>query len=503
MMTQELGEQLLTDCIVRCRELLAQQQTEMALILAEQMSKFAPTISEVKALLGLAYHQKKDYPNAIHYLRLAVNECPDNSDYLNNLALPLLAIGESDEAEQLLLKACSLNPQSSSCYSNLGLHYRSKGEYEKSKEILEHALSIQPASEIYMNLGGVLGEMHEIDRSIECFEKAIQLNPANAAAHTDLAYGYHLKGEYSKAWAEYEWRYFFQENLKSYREKYDMKLKWDGSPLTSEDRLMVFFEQGYGDCIQFARYIPEIKKRYGCKVLAHCSPELQTLFEKANLGIDQYFMVSPGIMQFVLSHTKHVLSASLPYVLGLDSIDDICGEFYLKSDEIPYLDSYKEFKKIGICWAGGPLHPNDRIRSCHLKYFQEIHDLPGVKLFSFCDPSLRTYGKGIIDLAEGVEDMRIVDCWDSKRDFQGTANWIKNLDLLITVDTSILHLAGGLGIPTIGLIAYNPDWRWGLDSDKTPWYNSVKLARQSSRGDWESAFQKAKELCHEMLLSDQ
>ena len=157
------------------------------------------------------------------------------------------------------------------------------------------------------------------------------------------------------------------------------------------------------------------------------------------------------------------------------------------------MSSYEGMFKIGIVWAGNPQHPNDKFRSCKLEEFKEIYNLPNVKLFSLMkDHRARTYdGKKIIDLSADTNDMKIVDMSYYLKSYYETAKIINSLDLIVGVDTSVIHLAGSMNKPTLCLLPWNPDWRWGIEGNKTIWYSSVKLIRQEKRGIWKEPFEKA------------
>jgi hypothetical protein len=166
------------------------------------------------------------------------------------------------------------------------------------------------------------------------------------------------------------------------------------------------------------------------------------------------------------------------------------------------MSDYDEFFKIGIIWAGNPGHPNDANRSVYLSNFRDIGNLPNVKLFNFQkELGKRVYANSDvqIDFAENCEDMRLVDLSQSMKDFKETSELLVGMDLIITVDTSVLHLAGALGKQTLALIPYNPDWRWGIEGTDNAWYSSVKLFRQEELGDWETVFEKVKGEVNDLL----
>jgi hypothetical protein len=181
---------------------------------------------------------------------------------------------------------------------------------------------------------------------------------------------------------------------------------------------------------------------------------------------------------------------SLPHILNLDYIPN---EPYIFISEKIKIEKYNDKIKIGIVWAGNPEHSNDRKRSCELKMFKGIHDLNNVKLFSLMkDTRKRAYNdqNKPIDLTEGSENMQIVDFSEQIKSFHDTALIINSLDIIIGVDTSVLHLAGAMGKPCCLLLSKNNDWRWKSEGETTIWYPSMKLFRQEKNGDWSSVFEK-------------
>jgi hypothetical protein len=174
---------------------------------------------------------------------------------------------------------------------------------------------------------------------------------------------------------------------------------------------------------------------------------------------------------------------SLPYMLMQQSLESsVPSAPYLTIKKKASLENYSNYYKIGIVWAGSPLHPNDANRSCYLNKFKPIHDLPGVKLFSLQkDTRKRVYidqPDHLIDYACGCEDMSIVDMSEHMGSFEETGAIINELDLVVTVDTSVAHLAGAIGKEVWTMIPWNPDWRWKIKGEKTDWYPSMRLFRQ-------------------------
>jgi len=282
-----------------------------------------------------------------------------------------------------------------------------------------------------------------------------------------------------------KWREFYnfhEARLLVFGSKsYDEDKRWTGQSLQGK-RICATTEQGAGDNIQFMRFLPLLKEQ-GAKVCVYCHiASLAQLFENQDYVDGVYTTGLPKRYDY------HCPLLSIPAVMNLDFLPN---KPYIKSDGSV---KRKQFDKlnIGIAWAGNAAYPGDFWRSCPLKYFKKL-DAPNHSLWSLqVDKRKRAYWNDPtpVDLSEHPDDMQIQDLELYLKDYLDTAAWIDSLDVVIAVDTATLHLAGGLGKKCIGLLPYNQCWRWP-NEETTPWYPTMKLARQTSPGDWESALNKA------------
>jgi len=462
-------------------------------IILNQTIKVFPTEIHALQLMGLVKHNLGKFTEAIDIFNKTIEIAPNDPENYNNIGLCYSNNGKYDAAIEMLKKAIELNPTCAYMHSNLGLQHRNINNLDSAIECFQKSLSIEESDLTWGMLGGCYGEKRHLDDAERCFKKSIEINPNFAGGHVDLANVYHLKGEWDKAWEEYEWRYEVFEQLKVWKNLYDPSKTWNGEPLDGKT-IIVHGEQGHGDTIQFFRYIHHLKAR----VILHCSNDLASIFAG---HVDEIYTNEPSETKTeqLPVHDYHCSILSLPYLLKLKAIPP----FSLKIDKSINLDGYSNLMKIGIVWAGNPQHPNDANRSCHLKHFREIHDIPGVKLFSLVKdirPRIYRFNANPIDLTEETEDMKIVDMAPMMETFRDTAEVINSLDLVITVDTSVLHLAGSMGKPTWALLPWTCDWRWG-SGEETIWYPSVRIFRQPSKGDWQSVFSNIKkEIYNEQRL---
>lgn len=260
---------------------------------------------------------------------------------------------------------------------------------------------------------------------------------------------------------------FLHKNMEYYREYYKNSPKWDGEDDLSNKKVIVYGEQGHGDIIQFLRYIPLLKKK-DCNISVHCPKNLHNLILENLEGVSDCF--EDGIDDLKLpDHDYHIPSMSLPFLLGTYEAE--VPYIFPKTKTIDETDKFK----IGVAWEGNPNHSNNHERCCPLGVFRKISMIDDVKLFMIQKEIFN------LDLTKDCDDLSIYGT--NLNNFQDTANLINSMDLIISVDTSVLHLSGAIGKKAIGLISFNHDYRWDLDIN---WYPSVKLLKQKSPNDWQS-----------------
>lgn len=478
--------QLIEEALEISKKFLSQQNAVDAELVLQQILKVEEDNFQALKLLGLTYQAQQKYPLAEDIAVRLLKQQPDDAELYNNLALSCSSQGKLAEAKQHMKKAIELQP-SSNYYGNLGLFYCHENDVVHGLECFEKALQLNE-SNVYawMNMGSAYGRMQDIDRSVACLEKAVSIDPGNKQARVNLAYAYLLKGELKKGWQEYEHRYDTFEQLDYFKKLYPQHKKWIGQNIQNK-KIVVYGEQGIGDTIQFSRFLPELKK-LGCEILLHIPEPLVGLFQdNPHLGHSDIKSVYKED-----EYDYFCSMMSLPFLLKIDHIED---KPYLRSSSPMNLDMYSFYKyKVGVVWAGNPRHPNDVERSCMLSNFSVLQ-LPYVKLFSLQKETSKrkyTFRSDVVDFTQDC-NMKLVDMSPSMGDFKDTASIVASLDAVVCVDTAVLHLAGAMGKPVLGLIPYNPDWRWGVDKHNTQWYGSVKLFRQKKPGDWASAFSQAYE----------
>lgn len=328
--------------------------------------------------------------------------------------------------------------------------------------------------EAHANLGGALFAQRRVEEAISCYRHAIALKPNLPEFHSDLANALLLLGNFSDGWQEYEWRLRLRETT-ALRRNFREPL-WDGSDLEGRT-ILLQAEQGFGDTIQFVRYARLVQERGG-NVVIECQPELERLLHTIR---DDLHVIAKGHGPPVFH--VHVPLASLPRLFSTDlaSIPNAIPYLHANPRILPERFSASSSPlKVGLVWAGSPSHQNDRNRSLNLQHLEPLARIPNIQFFS-----LQT-GMRAIESKSSPPSMQLTDLTPEFKDFADTAAAIASLDLIITVDTAVAHLAGALGRPVWILLPFVPDWRWGLESEATPWYPTMRLFRQSVPGDWES-----------------
>lgn len=518
LMTAEKANKVMDEAIEEAGKFLEKSPAITELI-CKQLIKCDPEHLGGLQLLGLAKHRLGQNAEAIEIIQTALEIDPTCADNHNNLGLAYAGLENHERAIEYIEKAIDLNPNQYLFYNNLALQYRLIEDYDKSIKTMKEAIEMFPGSpQMWTNLGGLYGEIKDVDESIKCFETAIKYEPSYSAAHIDLACSYFLKKEWKLGFEEYEWRFDYFSQMSYYKKSYDQDKRWNGRNSLQGKNLLIYAEQGLGDAVQFVRYIPQLKE-LGAHITIHCSPNLDPLLKRCE-GVDKTMnrdIVNGNGDEFP-EYDYQCSIMSLPYLL---KDFNITGKPYIKA----VTPNFKKFideeygtdkLKVGIVWGGSPAHPYDKRRSIPLKEFMPIYEMEKVQLFSLqFDTRPRKHGLSndgfdmrpgsdgkIIDLAEGCEEMKLIDLTTMIQSFEDTCTILEGLDLLISCDTSVCHLAGAMGKPCWMCVAYNPDWRWGVEGNTTEWYDSLRIFRQPARHDWKSVFEEVKKELNETILSN-
>lgn len=424
------------------------------------------------------FKRQGQYHRAIIGYRRVVELQPDHYQAHYQLAECLKQTGRYEQAVPHAQRALEAPDAPAVVYATLADCLIRTGRLQEAADVLRQAAERFPGlADSYANLGGVLNLLGDYDQAWKLYHKALAINPDHTLAHWNRGLLLLVRGDLEAGWKDYAYRKRSKDLWKtSYPNAQAIKQPlWDGQPFEGKT-LLVHYEQGIGDTIQFARYLPMVKARGG-KVIMEINPSLFGLFEKLGC-IDQ--LVPSGRLDDV-KFDMHVFLLDLPGIFNT-TLQTIPAQVpYLRPD-----DRSKELwasrlagvgLKVGLVWAGSPKHAGDRFRSCRLEQLRPLFRTKNIRFFSLQKGPARNQLKACPDLP--ILDLdRFLTNWSQ------TAAIVANLDLLISVDTSVLHLAGAMARPAWGLIAAVPDWRWLLDRTDSPWYPSLRLFRQGQDRSW-------------------
>lgn len=408
-----------------------------------EVARAAPRRPEAHVYLGIALFDQRRYAEAVDAYRHALQLQEIFPVAWNNLGNALRMLGRIEEADAAFGKALAQKP--------------------------DYANAIKNRGTLWMWAG-------EIDRALEWYHQAMRLSPDDAELHRNLGIIYLLEGRYDEGWPEYRWRWRLPG---MHRPSLPVPI-WEGQPIEGKS-IFAYPEQGLGDAIQFVRTIQTLQGR-GAEVTLGCPPRLVPLLSGVR-GVGQ--IVPEGGQIGRVDYQASLLEIADRTWRGTEAIS---GAPYLDipATLVAYWRSYLQplrGKRIGLCWQGNPSHHADAYRSVPLLTLRPLLEIAGVSWVSL------QHGPGTEQIEEldlGKRLHRLPENIDqSGGAFLDTAAVMRNLDLVITTDTSAGHLAGALGVPTWLLLGTVPDWRWGRRGVTTPWYRGHRLWRQTAVGDWE------------------
>jgi Flp pilus assembly protein TadD len=447
----------------------------------------------------------QDMPgHALDLFQRAVQLAPADPDLYHGLATALRLIGQPDEAMLALQGALRVDPSHKPALYDLGLLHRLKGNFGQAEQLfrqaaaqagggdrfeaeLQRAIALYrqdrlPEAERWFHRAGILNP-HDprafinvaliyrtwghLNAAEKWLNTAIEVAPDNAEAHWNLANLLLLKGELLRGFAEYEWRF----RRPGRGERVMPMARWSGEALAGK-AILLAAEQGIGDIIHFVRFARQFQA-LGARVIVECHAGLERLLATAR-GVDE--VIALGAALPAADYYLPIMSA--PHLLGttLDTIPAV--ERYVSVPagitKIPLAGSGL---RVGLVWRGNAMHENDQFRSVALSVFAPILAVPGVSFFSL------QVGAGREDLAS-LSGGAVTDLGGQLTDFSVTAGVVEQLDLVITVDTAVAHLAGALGKPTWLLAARGNDWRWLHGQSDSPWYPTLRVFRQAPPRDW-------------------
>lgn len=407
-------------------------------------------------------------------------------DQAFELARTYHGYGQLPAAEGLYRQVLKCSPLHTEAIYLLGVVAWKYLRHEEAIELFQRAFASNPRFTDALNcLACVFMELGEIAKAIPPLERALAITPDFADAHCNLSTAYHLTGAFEKGWREYEWR----DRRPGFRgARFDVVgNRWTGGPAENQT-ILVYIEQGIGDTIQFLRYLPILQERSRARIVFACHLELVSLVRSHPINDCEIIpSAKPGEYFAAPAFDFQTPMLSLPLALGL---------FDPLPMPAPYLSANPDLRaqwrtrmgaragmRVGLVWSGSPAHGRDAERSVAPNELRPLLKTAGAQFYSI---QLETRGA----LPPDLSALGVIDAAEHIADFSDTAALLAELDLIITVDTAVAHLAGAMGRPVWLLLPFLPDWRWGMSGEDTPWYPTMRLFRQQFARDWDEVIQR-------------
>ncbi|MGZ3241661.1 MAG: tetratricopeptide repeat protein, partial [Burkholderiaceae bacterium] len=451
-----------------------QQDYDGAIAAYRHLLVHQPDHMDARFFLAVSLADSGDAVGAVSAYQELLSYDPKHVLALNNAGNIFTRMGKLADAENAYRTCLSVQPAFPQAHYNLGNLLAEQARYAEAETCYREALRLNPQYfEAMCGLGLLFKAQHKLEVACDYLRQAISMRPDSSDAHLNYAMTLLLSGNLQDGWKEYEWRPAHHPEL-SRDFPYPF---WQGENLAGKT-ILVWGERGFGDEIQFVRYLPSLKAM-GARVVFECREELFDLFAAANLC--DSLIVRKLNAEITERIDYQIPLLSVPARLNAKENTDHCDNNYLSADP-RLIQQWKErlqedfAYRVGLVWAGNPQHKNDHNRSASLPLYRPFTSVAGSSFYS-----LQKDGD-----AGMATQMGIVDYSAKLQSFSDTAALISNLDLVICVDTSVAHLAGALGKKVWLLLPFDPDWRWGLSGEQTAWYAGMTLFRQSAPRDWEA-----------------
>ncbi len=450
-----------------------------------------PGLVEAHANRGNTLNMLNRYDEALASFDRALALRPDLVEALTNRGNALNGLKRYDEALASYDSAIVCQPTHAGAHYNRGTTLHEMKRYDEALACYDRAIALQPNyPEAFSNRGATLWELKRHNEALASYDRAIAIQPEFPEAHWNAASLRLLTGDFARGWAEYEWRWKYKTMALAKRKF--AKPQWGGEPIEGKT-ILVHSEQGLGDAIQFCRYVPLLAAR-GARVILEVDRRLQELMLSLD-GAAQVLSVGDALPEF----DAHCPLLSLPRAFHtlLETVPSQTPYLRASPERVTKWNTRlgpKHGLRVGLIWSGNPAHHRDQARSIEFSALLPLLDA-GATFFSL-QKDVRP-----ADAAVLAKRNDVVQLADELADFSDTAAVMAQLDLIISVDTSTVHLAGALGRPIWILLPYLPDWRWLLDRDTSPWYPTARLFRQDESRRWDSVIPRVRAALSEMIAN--
>ena len=462
---------------------------------------------EALHILGIIYHNTGKSDIAVDLITRAIAINFHVPEYHYNLGIIFSTLGKTYDAIRSYQASLYLKPAYPDALNNLGLILYEQNRLEESIILFQQAIRNKPDfTNAYYNLGNALQANGDPRAAIDAYDQVLEILPDSAETRFNRSLSLLLTENFEEGWVEYEWRF---KDLKEQTKKWNEKgvQRWDGAAFVGK-RLLVIDEQGIGDTLQFIRYLPMVKELGGTIIFETIQPLIGLLrdfrgidellerssVDRSDLAFDLYIplMSLPGIFNTSLE----TIPAEVPYILPNITTAQYWRQ-RLKKGEIKVgivwagktsaeyrQNSMSGLEHVHLGWAGRPASTFASNRLTRLESFGQLSKIEGIHLYGLQKGAAASQAKQL----SGA--FNVHNLGEEFSDFSDTAAAIESLDLVISVDTSVAHLAGAMGKPVWVLVPFAADWRWMLGREDSPWYPTMRLFRQPNRGDWDAVFQQ-------------
>lgn len=449
---------------------------ELALVNYDRALALQPDHADALSNRGSVLLALNRYDDSLKSYDRAIDARPVFPEAFSNRGIALEKAGRLDEALASYDRALVLRPDFVEALYNRGNVLKTLKRYDEAMTSYDRAIALRPGhADAHNNRGQVLRELMRYDEALACYDRALASQPQNIMAHCNAAALRLLLGDFGRGWTDYEWRWLKDSVILSNR-IFPQPL-WRGEDIAGKT-ILLHSEQGLGDTIQFCRYVPLVAAR-GARVILEVQQPLHALMTGLS-GATQIITKGNPFPEFDI----HCPLLSLPLAFGTRLETIPFANAYLAAPTRRAMDwqtrlGVKQRPRIGLAWSGRAGHARDRERSIGLSAFLPLLEI-GATIVSL---QKEVRAEDAIILKERGD---ILHAGEELGDFSDTAALMSQLDLIISVDTSVAHLAGALGKPVWILLTHEPDWRWLLDRDDSPWYPTARLFRQDDTRSWNS-----------------
>ena len=466
---------------------------EDALASYDRALTLRPDYAETLCNRGLTLLELKRFEEALASCDRALMLRPDYPEALSNRGNALRQLKRFEEALASYDRALALRPDYAGALSNRGLILHELERFEEALASCDRALSVRPDHvEALLNRGNALSELRRFGEALASYDRALTLRPDYAEAHLNEALTRLLVGEFEDGWEKHEWRWETKQH-RSARRGFTQPL-WTGRENIADKAVLLHAEQGLGDTIQFCRYVPLVAAR-AARVILEVQRPLHELMSTL-CGATQIVSRGDPLPDFDM----HCPLLSLPLAFGtrFESIPSMTPYLHTPTHTLRHWTTRlgsPDRPRVGICWAGRPNFKGDLSRSIGVSPMLPLLANTDVQFFGL-QKDVRAGDTEILR-----HNPQITHLGDEIETFSDTAAIISSMDLVISSDTSVVHLAGALGKPIWILLQYVPDWRWLLDREDSPWYPTARLFRQDETRDWDSVIARVRAALHDFVRS--